>query len=202
MSDSSLSAQLRGTRSELMILQMEAIALRLFDERGFANVTVDELAAAAQTSVRTFYRYFPSKEDILQVRVDQRAETLRRALAGRSSDEPPLRSLRLALTATFAEEDADLVRQWISVIASSAQLVRGVLGGVQVKVQGVIADFLAVRLRTEPEALAPIVLAAAAGGVVQASMYRWFANGGDLADTIDEGLAAFEEFSSSTWIGE
>lgn len=199
MSDSSLSAQLRGKRSELMTLQMEAIALRLFEERGFANVTVDELAVAAGTSVRTFYRYFPSKEDVLQVRVDQRAETLRRALAGRPSNEPSLRSLRLALTATYAEEDAALVRQWITVVASSAQLVRGVLGGVQMKVQGVIADFLTDRLGAEPDALAPIVLAAAVGGVVQASMYRWFANGGDLPGTIAEGLTALEEFSASTW---
>ena len=182
-----------------MTLQIEATALRLFEERGFANVTVEELAAAAGTSVRTFYRYFPSKEDVLQVRVDQRTETLRRALSVRPSDEPPLRSLRLALTATYAEEDAAVVRQWITVIASSAQLVRGVIGGVQIKVQGVIAEFLANRLRVEPDALAPIVLAAAVGGVVQASMYRWFANGGDLPGTIDEGLAALEEFSSTTW---
>jgi AcrR family transcriptional regulator len=183
-----------------MTQQMEAIALRLFEERGFANVTVDELAAAAGTSVRTFYRYFPSKDDILQVRVDQRAKTLRRALADRPSNEAPLRSLRLALTAAYAKEDPALVRQWITVVASSAQLVRGVIGGVQMKIQGVIADFLADRLDAEPDALAPIVLGAAVGGVVQASMYRWFANGGDLPGTIDEGLAALEEFSSSNWI--
>ena len=97
----SLSLQLRAKRLEMMESELEKVALRLFDQRGFANVTVEDIASEARISVRTFYRYFASKEDVLQLRIDRRSEVLRAALAARSADEPPLRSLRLALEEKF-----------------------------------------------------------------------------------------------------
>src|SRR5918996_2441586 len=56
----SLAAQLRQKRSEMMVSEVAGVALRLFEERGFDAVTVDEVAASAQISVRTFYRCFPA----------------------------------------------------------------------------------------------------------------------------------------------
>jgi AcrR family transcriptional regulator len=50
----SLAAQLRTTRSESMVSEVEAVALELFDARGFDHVTVDEIATAARISARTF----------------------------------------------------------------------------------------------------------------------------------------------------
>ena len=71
-----------------MFSELEAVALRLFEERGFNEVTIEEIAAEAHISTRTFYRYFPAKEDVLQLRIDRRAEALRAALAARPGDEP------------------------------------------------------------------------------------------------------------------
>src|SRR5580692_10942974 len=93
----SLSLRLRAKRSEMMVSELEEVALRLFDQHGFANVTVEEIAAAAHISVRTFYRYFAAKDDVLQLRINRRSEVLRAALSARPANEPPLRSLRLAL---------------------------------------------------------------------------------------------------------
>ena len=108
MATSSLARQLSRERSEMMTTQLEAVALRLFEERGF-DVTVDEIATEAGISARTFYRYFPAKEDVLQVRIDRRSEAVRAALASRPVNEPPLQSLRAALSEVVSTEDAELV---------------------------------------------------------------------------------------------
>ncbi|GAA4454876.1 acyl-CoA-like ligand-binding transcription factor [Phytohabitans houttuyneae] len=40
-------------------------ALRLFQERGYAATTIDQIAEAAEISPSTFFRYFPTKEDVV-----------------------------------------------------------------------------------------------------------------------------------------
>jgi AcrR family transcriptional regulator len=45
--------------------RVEHVALRLFSERGYRAVTIDQIAEAAGVSRRTFFRYFPEKYDVL-----------------------------------------------------------------------------------------------------------------------------------------
>jgi AcrR family transcriptional regulator len=199
----SLAAQLRVKRSEMMITEIEAIALRLFEARGFDEVTVDEIASEAHISVRTFYRYFPAKEDVLQVLIARRSEALRAALALRPPDEPVLRSLRLVLADVLSSGDPALLRRWISVIASSPSVVKGVLGGIQLKSQRTIAEFVGSRLGMPGDALVPSMLAGAVGGVIQTAQTRWFFHGGDLATILSEGLELLEHLGSEpeAWAG-
>jgi AcrR family transcriptional regulator len=202
MAAESLVLQLRAKRSELMVLEVEAIALRLFEARGFNEVTVDEIAEEAGISVRTFYRYFPTKEDVLQSRIDQRAARLRAALSARPADEPPLHALRIAYAEAVAAEDADLRRRWTSVVAATPNVLKGVLGGILLKTQRVITEFFATRFDAPSDSLGPMMLAAAAQGVVQAAQTHWFVNGGDLASTISDGLEMLErgiDGDPSTW---
>jgi AcrR family transcriptional regulator len=191
LATSSLARQLSRERSEMMTTQLEAVALRLFEERGF-DVTVDEIATEARISVRTFYRYFPAKEDVLQVRIDRRSEAVRAALASRPVDEPPLQSLRAALAEVVSTEDAALVRRWTTVIAATPAVLKAVVGGIQLKSHRVTAEFLGTRFGLPADALVPVMLAAAVGGVVQAAQTQWFFQGGDLADRISDGLLVLE----------
>src|SRR6266581_4180767 len=107
----SLAEQVRAQRSEMMVVELEAVALRVFEQHGF-DATVEQIAAEAHISARTFYRYFPTKEDVLQVRIDRRSEALRAALSGRPVGEPPLRSLRVALAEVVSTEDQASLRRW------------------------------------------------------------------------------------------
>jgi TetR/AcrR family transcriptional regulator, regulator of mycofactocin system len=188
----SLAQRLQLNRTQLMVSELEAVALRLCEEKGFTQTTVEEFAAAGGVSVRTFYRYFPSKEDVLQVRIDRRSEALRDALARRPADEPVLHSLRLALEEVLGAEDQDLERCWTSVVAATPSVLMSVMGGIQLKSRPVIAEFIASRLDCASDSLVPTMLAAAVGGVIEAGQTKWFLVGGDLATIISEGLVVLE----------
>ena len=186
----------------MMISEVESVALRLFEERGFDAVTVDEIASEAHISVRTFYRYFPAKEDVLQVKIDRRAKTMRAALSARPADEAPLHSVRVALEEVVSAEDPVYGRRWTSVVAATPSVVNSVIGGIQLKSHRVLAEFLGARLDLPSDGLVPAMLAAAVGGVIQAAQTQWFLHGGDLATTISEGLEVLESGIGSdprTW---
>jgi AcrR family transcriptional regulator len=188
----SLASQLTEQRSEMMLLGLEGIALTLFQERGFAKVTVDDIASAAHVSARTFYRYFPAKDDVLQLRIVKQSENLRTALATRPVDEAPLHSLRVALVDVVAMEDPELMRQWTVVVASTPSLVKSVLGGTALNTQVVMAEFFGERFGVPSRALVPTMLAAAVGGVVQATHTQWYLEGGDIATMMSSSLEVLE----------
>ena len=56
---------LRDRRRQETGRDIQRVALQLFQQRGFDDVTVAEISAAAGVSMRTFFRYFPSKDDLL-----------------------------------------------------------------------------------------------------------------------------------------
>jgi AcrR family transcriptional regulator len=79
----------RAVRDELTQLAKE-----LFVEKGYDETTIDDLAAAAGMSKRTFFRYFASKEELVMGKYEVLGEQLAEDLATRPADEPLWASLR------------------------------------------------------------------------------------------------------------
>jgi AcrR family transcriptional regulator len=87
-------------------------ALRLFRENGYQQTTVEKIAEAAEVSPSTFFRYFPTKEDlILQDDMDTRlVEAFERQPPGLG----PVAAVRAAtrqVIASYSEADLDVIRQ-------------------------------------------------------------------------------------------
>ncbi|MFC6880011.1 MULTISPECIES: TetR family transcriptional regulator [Actinomadura] len=69
-------------------------ALRLFAERGYEETTIADITAAADVSPRTFFSYFPSKEDVVFTEIDDRLAEVAERLSDRPPGEPPLETIR------------------------------------------------------------------------------------------------------------
>jgi AcrR family transcriptional regulator len=98
---------------------IQAEALRLFREHGYDRTTIEQICAAAEVSESTFYRYFPTKEDVaLHDRYDP---LLIAAFHAQPPELTPLQALRGAMHAVFDElsdEERAQERERAAVIVS------------------------------------------------------------------------------------
>lgn len=97
-----------GLRERKKIQTREAIqreAYRLFDENGYANTTVEQIADAAEVSPSTFFRYFPSKELVLMA--DDLDRVTIDALARQPADMSSLQAFRRAFDITMKTVSED-----------------------------------------------------------------------------------------------
>ncbi|MFF9022186.1 acyl-CoA-like ligand-binding transcription factor [Streptomyces eurythermus] len=81
-------------KRQLVADELTQAALGLLARGGFDAVTVDEIAAAAGVSKRTFFRYFASKEDVVVQFLTGLGAAMREELASRPASEPPSTALR------------------------------------------------------------------------------------------------------------
>jgi AcrR family transcriptional regulator len=98
-------------------------AMDLFSRHGFDRTTVEEIADACEVSPRTFFRYFPTKEDVLFGDSEQRSTALIETLATQPLDLAPLDAIHAAMreiALNYIEER--------DVLQARAQVVQGSLG--------------------------------------------------------------------------
>jgi AcrR family transcriptional regulator len=170
----------RSTREAL-----RQAALASFARKGFANVTVTELAREAGVTERTFFRHFPSKEAVLFQDYETQVEWLSEALSQRPVSEGLIEAV-LASIASFPY-DLEVVRQAASARAEliTADRIAGHLRVVQSSFAGVMTDFIKDRYAGTPD----IDLVAEVGGATIAAalvvaVEHWGRNGcaGDLGE--------------------
>ncbi|WP_370414023.1 TetR family transcriptional regulator [Streptomyces fradiae] len=97
---------LRELKKERTRQTLSDTAVELFLERGFDAVSVAEIAAAAEVSKPTLFRYFPAKEDLALYRfADHEDEPARVVAAARAAGAEPLAALRDHVLAGLARRD-------------------------------------------------------------------------------------------------
>lgn len=89
------AANRRATHAALL-----SAARELFEAKGFSATTVRDIADAAGVTERTFFRYFPVKEDLIVDHVLAWVPRLRAAVLARPAAEPPLTAIRHAMRDT------------------------------------------------------------------------------------------------------
>jgi AcrR family transcriptional regulator len=89
------------------------VALELFDERGYEQTTIAEIADAAEVSPRTIFAYFPSKEDILFCDLPEARERLAQALRERPEGATALDALRDFIAGSLSADGNEVLRKRI-----------------------------------------------------------------------------------------
>jgi len=102
-------AGLRERKKEQSRQRIAAVALRLFTERGFDAVTVNEIAAVAEVAKATLFTYFPSKESLVLQGVGQE-DLAGIVVAGRPAGHSALQALRAHYRALAATRMAEVDR--------------------------------------------------------------------------------------------
>jgi AcrR family transcriptional regulator len=172
-------------------------ALRLFREQGYDATTVEQIAEAADVSPSTFFRYYPTKEDVvLQDDVDILA-------VGAFHDQPAdlsiIGAFRAAARQTFAslsEEDLATLQETAALTLTVPEIRARAMDEFS-RTISVIAEAAAARAGRDPNDFAVRTVAGAIIGVIMAATMPWtdWANepaATNMLDRIDAALAHLE----------
>nr|SBO95193.1 Transcriptional regulator, TetR family [Nonomuraea gerenzanensis] len=176
---------------------LEHAALTLVAERGLAAVTVEDIAEAVDVSSRTFFNYFPSKEDALIGSGQAAADELCDRLNAVPERVPVLEALRLMARAE-AERLQEQPERWLLRLKVFEQnpslLPRLVASGSET--ERAVTAAVARRAGVEPCTSGyPELATAAAMAAFRVAMLRWSAAGGrpSLTALVDE---AFDQLAA------
>ena len=140
------SPGLRERKKQKTRWAIQEHAMRLFAQQGYDETTVEQIAAAAEVSPSTFFRYFKSKEDlVIQDRYD---EVIFEAIKTAPAELSPLQAIRHAFRSSLGAVNPDEVRDGIlrAKLAVNHPVIRAKSLQSMLSTSGAMADALAERL--------------------------------------------------------
>jgi AcrR family transcriptional regulator len=191
------SSGLRERKKARTRASLREHALRLFREQGYQATTVEQIAAAAEVSPSTFFRYFPTKEDvILQDDMDTRM------IAAFEQQPPgvgPIAAVRAAareMLTSYTGTDLDVIRETTRLTMTVPEVRARALDEFARTIT-VLAEAVSKRTGRAPDDLAVRTVAGAIIGVIMSITIPWenWSDGTSFEDTfarIDEALALLE----------
>ena len=183
-------------KREIVRSELREVALGVFASDGFNAATVENIAAAAGISARTFFRYFPTKEDV----VFDAQEAVGDAVAARFRERPQLEpatvSLKHALLAAAAEIEADPRSLKLLTMIMEHDGLRARFLARQAASRSLIVGALAPRTGDRESAE---ILAGVACVVMELAVHAWMtAPDGGLVGPVERNFCAFERVSLRT----
>jgi AcrR family transcriptional regulator len=167
-------AGLAARKKERTRRQLAEAAAELFYERGYAATTVDDIVAAVDVSPRTFFRYFPTKEDLVVALGATSLDLFLEALRGR----PPGESLQVAVVAAVDDtlaagwEDTTKVRSFLALIRETPQLRARWLEEAYGN-RDLMAEVIAARTGTGPSDLRNLIIAGTITLTINTALQAW-----------------------------
>jgi AcrR family transcriptional regulator len=182
----------KRTRTRLMI---QTEALRLFAEKGYAQTTVDDIADAAAISPRTFFRYFPAKEDV--VTWDQYDPQAVDLLESRPHDEPLAETFRAVVRESLGglyRHDPERLLQRVQLAATIPE-VRARFLEEQTNGVAEMAPLIARKRGDHPDELRGRVIGSSLLAATFVALDLWQQDGGkqDLLALLDQATQALAE---------
>ena len=161
---------------------IEAAAIDLFDRDGFDATTIEAIAAAADIAPRTFFYYFPTKEDVVLADYADRLDRILGELDRRPPSEHPWDALRASFVTVAADYEThrdELIRRF-SVMAANASVYARSLQ-LQAGWEDALAQVLDQRGGHAADSIEPRLLAAASLACMRSSLQHWLATDHDAA---------------------
>jgi mycofactocin system transcriptional regulator len=176
-------------------LEIERVAFALFADRGFDETTVEDIAAAAGISRRTFFRYFASKNDVVWGDFDAGLQHFADALDAADAGQPWMDALRLAVV-DFNSLDPELVplhRDRMELILHVPAL-QAYATLMYARWRDVVTRFVAERTGAKSDELHPRLVGHTTLAAAVAAYEQWLAEPGtDLAVLLDAAMQLLSE---------
>jgi AcrR family transcriptional regulator len=155
---------------------IQEVALRLFERQGYEATTVEQIAEAAEVSPSTFFRYFPTKEDVALY--DALDPLFIAAFRAQPAGLSPLGAMRAAMDQVLAAEPSELAQQDVraSLILTVPELRMRMLDSI-VDTIDLFSMVVAERVGRDPHDFAVRTLVGAASGV---AISTWLSTGGSM----------------------
>jgi AcrR family transcriptional regulator len=183
--------EVKAQRRELMAAEIEDVALDLFVNRGYGNVSVEDIAAAAGVSARTFYRYFATKEDVLTLYPKRLTSFVRTALLEEAVDCSIFDAFSAVLVKLAGSMDLEELRRWC-LVTSSDRLSYGSMALHDQELREEMEPLFRQRFEGPSSDSLQFDLALRAGqAAISAAAAEWLSRGGDFVALVQQALDLF-----------
>jgi TetR/AcrR family transcriptional regulator, regulator of mycofactocin system len=183
----------RGRPATITVSELTRVALTLWDQGGYENVAMSEVAAAAGVNERTLFRYFASKSELVWQGIGTSFSDLPRHLAATPAGESLITRIRLGILASFElPEDPEITRLRMRIISRTAEL-HNSSSPQFIAWRGIIQEFAAQHLGVPAADRAPLIVAACVQAATMSALIWWGAHDeGTPSDAVDRALRDLE----------